>query len=248
MKSPADPVKVFRPLRSSHEQIPAGIRPILPYRARKRPWTNPVPRPILRGQVGGHGCTRGRSDKKEKAMNAEIRENAARASEVTQSDPHHSTRARRMRLFPLTVMAASLACRVVSAAPEIYFGEDVSPYPYPGPNDVPRPTELPNTYAAAAEFSARLPGAVSETFETYDTNSPGALAVRAFTRAPTRTPKSIRDYECEDECEIERGRAGSAAHWTPRDKPLLGHQIAPPPPAPPPPVGLRTPTCYSAFS
>ncbi len=57
------------------------------------------------------------------------------------------------------------------AAPDIYFGEDVSPWGWGGPNDVPRPTSIPNTQRAASAFAARLPGILSEGFEGLATDS-----------------------------------------------------------------------------
>ena len=53
----------------------------------------------------------------------------------------------------------------------VYFGEDLSPYSYPAPNDVPRPASIPNTQRAASAFASRLPGILSETFEGLATDS-----------------------------------------------------------------------------
>lgn len=72
---------------------------------------------------------------------------------------------------------AFLTTVVVQAAPDIYFGEDLSPYPYPAPNDVPRPASIPNTQRAASAFASRLPGILSETFEGLTTGSKPAAVV-----------------------------------------------------------------------
>ncbi len=56
-------------------------------------------------------------------------------------------------------------------APEIFFGEYVSPYPYDLARTVPCPTNLPAVTQAAAQFRARLVGAVAEDFERYATGS-----------------------------------------------------------------------------
>jgi len=72
-------------------------------------------------------------------------------------------------------LAVFLTAVVVQAAPDIYFGEDLSPYPYPAPNDVPRPASIPNTERAASAFASRLPGILSETFEGLATASKPTL-------------------------------------------------------------------------
>jgi len=67
-------------------------------------------------------------------------------------------------------------------APEIFFGEYVSPYPYDLAQTVPRPTNLPAVMQAAAQFRARLAGVVAEDFERYPTGtSPGSLQFGGLT-------------------------------------------------------------------
>jgi hypothetical protein len=62
------------------------------------------------------------------------------------------------------------------APPEIFFAEDVSPYPVGGLNDVPRPL-YPRSQSAAAQFLARLHGTTTESFEGLPTGSlPTTLA------------------------------------------------------------------------
>jgi hypothetical protein len=68
-------------------------------------------------------------------------------------------------------VVAFLTAVVSQAAPDIYFGEDVSPWGWGGPNDVPRPTSIPNTEGAASAFASRLPGIAAETFEGLATGS-----------------------------------------------------------------------------
>jgi hypothetical protein len=74
-------------------------------------------------------------------------------------------------------VVAFLTALVVQGAPDIYFGEDLSPYPYPAPNDVPRPANIPNTLRAATAFASRLPGILGETFEGLPTSSKPATVV-----------------------------------------------------------------------
>jgi uncharacterized repeat protein (TIGR01451 family) len=56
--------------------------------------------------------------------------------------------------------------------PDVYFGQDVSPYPPFGPNQVARPTSIINSERAATTFLARLPGVATETFESF---APGSV-------------------------------------------------------------------------
>jgi hypothetical protein len=71
----------------------------------------------------------------------------------------------------ITSMAVVLVTIAVHAQPTIFFGEDVSPYPDSGPNDVMRPTILTNTFASAASFAAHLPGVIACNFEAYPSGS-----------------------------------------------------------------------------
>ena len=64
----------------------------------------------------------------------------------------------------------------LGAQPEIYFGEDVSPWPVGSPNDVPKPTNFTHTFEAGKRFFSRLPGVPRETFEEFPTfEAPPAL-------------------------------------------------------------------------
>lgn len=61
---------------------------------------------------------------------------------------------------------------------ETYFGEDVSPYPpisSGGPNEVPRPSSLPNAQRAALQFHSRITNWVTESFESFVTGSSPSL-------------------------------------------------------------------------
>ena len=64
---------------------------------------------------------------------------------------------------------------VLRAEQEIYFAEDRSPWRpvgNGGPNPVPKPTNLMTTFQKAAEFYSRLPGVLTETFESYTNGTP----------------------------------------------------------------------------
>jgi hypothetical protein len=65
------------------------------------------------------------------------------------------------------LLIAVATATVAHAQSNIYFGENVSPWPTSGPNDVPTPTNLVATFQAASHFYSRLPGAFTETFETF---------------------------------------------------------------------------------
>lgn len=70
----------------------------------------------------------------------------------------------RTSIILLSLIASTTILR---ADPQIYFGEDISPWPFPEPNNVPKPTNLVHTYQAASQFYVRLPGVYTETFESY---------------------------------------------------------------------------------
>ena len=55
----------------------------------------------------------------------------------------------------------------VSADTIVFFGQDISPYPSFGINQVFRPLNLPKSNRAAAEFAVQLNGTLTETFEGY---------------------------------------------------------------------------------
>ncbi len=70
----------------------------------------------------------------------------------------------RTSIILLSLVASTTILR---ADPQIYFGEDISPWPVTGLNNVPKPTNLIHTYQAASQFYVRLPGVYTETFESY---------------------------------------------------------------------------------
>ena len=71
----------------------------------------------------------------------------------------------------LTIALITIIAATVHAAPEIIFGQNVSPYPIGGPNQVPRQTNITNTLQAAAQFHSRLADVLTESFETYPPGS-----------------------------------------------------------------------------
>ena len=87
-------------------------------------------------------------------------------------------RIRSIQIKILELLGILLACAstVVQAQTDIYLGEDVSPWPLEGPNDVPKPTNVVQTLQAANRFFSRLPGVLRETFEQFPTGaSPSTL-------------------------------------------------------------------------
>lgn len=64
---------------------------------------------------------------------------------------------------------------IANAQPTIFFGENVSPWPVGGVNDVPKPTNLLETFQAASRFYAQLPGVFTETFEHYSHAAPQTI-------------------------------------------------------------------------
>ena len=72
------------------------------------------------------------------------------------------------------ITASFLSAASALPGADVYFGEDVSEYPE-GPNTVPVP-DYTNSQRVAAEFLARVPGGVTESFEGLATGSaPTAL-------------------------------------------------------------------------
>lgn len=79
---------------------------------------------------------------------------------------------------PVEIAVAASACATTttaspadsaesSAALRVYFGQDRSPHPPFGANQVPRPSDTPISKRAAATFLARLPGIAAESFEGF---------------------------------------------------------------------------------
>ncbi len=89
-----------------------------------------------------------------------------------------------MKRALLTNVAALLvAIPYASAEPEVYFGEDASPFWPSTINDVPR-IRAPNSFVVAAQFQARLVGTAPETFETFARySSPTSLTFGTNTAA-----------------------------------------------------------------
>ena len=87
---------------------------------------------------------------------------------------------------------ASLLCATsLFAAPDVYFGEDVSTYPVspPGPDQVSRPV-IPNSRRVNAQFLSRISGAVTESFEGMPTDSaPTSLTFGSTTATLSGTRK-----------------------------------------------------------
>jgi hypothetical protein len=101
------------------------------------------------------------------------------------------------RLIPV-FFALLFSVVVLRAAPEYYFGEDVSPWPTGaagGPNEVPKPTNLVHTFKAADQFYARLTRPSLETFETYPTGfRPTTLAFGTNTATLSGTYEPVFSY------------------------------------------------------
>ncbi len=79
-------------------------------------------------------------------------------------------------LTPQEIATQSAAAFQTHASIEVYFAEDVSPWPVHNTGTVPRPS-YPNSQAVAAQFLARLRGTGTESFEGYPTDSSPTVLV-----------------------------------------------------------------------